>query len=167
MSEAQVLTHIHSSSYQFTPKGVRLFNGPTARHLPLPYSQIINPLESLVRAEDQASNKPADMFKPFRTTKDLSKAFHPFGKDLRHPNNWQHSSTLSFSISPLLSSSIRPFFPITFQVVYPTPSVGNSRNAGTRGTWTRWCSPSTASTITSGGQWIRKDIRPTSYSLSE
>src|SRR5919201_2140766 len=91
---------------------------PPARRLPLPYLQIINPLEGLVGAEDQTRNKPADMFKPFRTTKDLSKAFHPLGQDLRHPNNWQHGSTLSFSISSLLFSSIHPFFPLTFQVVY-------------------------------------------------
>src|ERR671937_2333225 len=90
---------------------------PPARRLPLPYLQIINPLEGLVGAEDQTRNKPADMFKPFRTTKDLSKAFHPLGKDLRYPNNRQHGFTLSFSISPLLFSSIHPFFPITFQVV--------------------------------------------------
>src|ERR687887_821441 len=93
-------------------------HGPTARPLPLPYLQIINPLEGFVGAEDQASNKPADMFKSFRTTKDLSKTFHPLGQDLGHPNNRQHGSTLSFSISFFLSSSIHPFFPITFQVVY-------------------------------------------------
>src|SRR5919198_65985 len=92
-------------------------HGPTARPLPLPYLQIINPLEGFVGAEDQASNKPADMFKSFRTTKDLSKTFHPLGQDLGHPNNRQHGSTLSFSISFFLSSSIHPFFPITFQVV--------------------------------------------------
>src|ERR671922_1277464 len=90
---------------------------PPARRLPRPYLQIINPLESFIGAEDQARNKPADMFKPFRTTKDLSKAFHPLGQDLRHPNNRQHGSTLLRSISPLLSSSIYPFSPITFQVV--------------------------------------------------
>src|ERR687887_921696 len=93
-------------------------HGPTARPLPLPYLQIINPLEGFVGAEDQASNKPADMFKSFRTTKDLSKTFHPLGQDLGHPNNRQHGSTLSFSISFFLSSSIHPFFPITFQVVF-------------------------------------------------
>src|SRR5919197_4092830 len=98
-------------------------HGPTARPLPLPYLQIINPLEGFVGAEDQASNKPADMFKSFRTTKDLSKTFHPLGQDLGHPNNRQHGSTLSFSISFFLSSSIHPFFPITFQVVYSTPSL--------------------------------------------
>src|SRR5918998_9767 len=90
-------------------------HGPPARRLPLPYLQIINPLEGLVGAEDQARNKPADRFKSFRTTKDLSKTFHPLGQDLRHANNRQHGSTLSFSISPSLSSSIHPFFPITFQ----------------------------------------------------
>src|ERR671930_319663 len=90
---------------------------PPARRLPLPYLQIINPLEGLVGAEDQTRNKPADMFKAFRTTKDLSKAFHPLGKDLRYPNNRQHGLTRSFSISTLLFSSIHPFFPITFQVV--------------------------------------------------
>src|ERR671931_1906485 len=95
-------------------------HGPTARPLPLPYLQIINPLEGFVGAEDQASNKPADMFKSFRTTKDLSKTFHPLGQDLGHPNNRQHGSTLSFSISFFLSSSIHPFFPITFQVVRHT-----------------------------------------------
>src|SRR5919199_1781102 len=92
-------------------------HGPTARRLPLPYLQIINPLEGFVGAEDQARNKPADRFKSFRTTKDLSKTFHPLGQDLGHPNNRQHGSTLSFSISFFLSSSIHPFFPITFQVV--------------------------------------------------
>src|ERR687885_553499 len=98
-------------------------HGPTARPLPLPYLQIINPLEGFVGAEDQASNKPADMFKSFRTTKDLSKTFHPLGQDLGHPNNRQHGSPLSFSISFFLSSSIHPFFPITFQVVYYTQHV--------------------------------------------
>src|SRR5918992_3438677 len=92
-------------------------HAPPARRLPLPYWQTINPLQGLVRAEDQARNEPADMFKPFRTTKDLSKAFHPLGQDLRHPNNRQHGSTLSFSILLPLFSSIHPFFPITFQVV--------------------------------------------------
>jgi len=29
MKEAQVLTHLHLSSYQFAPKGVLLFSGPT------------------------------------------------------------------------------------------------------------------------------------------
>src|SRR5205823_13528708 len=66
----------------------------------LPYLEIINPLEGLVGAEDQARNKPADMFKPFRTTKDLSKAFHPLGQDLRHPNNRQHGSTFLFLSHP-------------------------------------------------------------------
>src|SRR5919106_5325372 len=92
-------------------------HGPPARRLPLPYLQIINPLEGFVGAEDQARNKPADRFKSFRTTKDLSNTFHPLGQDLGHPNNRQHGSTLSFSISFFLSSSIHPFFPITFQVV--------------------------------------------------
>src|ERR687895_2487235 len=92
-------------------------HGPSAWRSSLPHLEIINPLESLVGAEDQARNKPADMFKPFRTPKDLSKAFHPLGKDLQHPNNRQHGSTLSFSISLPLFSSIHPFFPITFQVV--------------------------------------------------
>src|ERR687885_769406 len=98
-------------------------HGPTARPLPLPYLQIINPLEGFVGAEDQASNKPADMFKSFRTRKDLSKTFHPLGQDLGHPNNRQHGSTLSFSISFFLSSSIHPFFPITFQVVFNTRTI--------------------------------------------
>src|SRR5947208_10941070 len=73
---------------------------------PLPYLEIINPLEGLVGAEDQARNKPADMFKPFRTTKDLSKAFHPLGQDLRHPNNRQHGSTFLFLSHP---SYLPPF----------------------------------------------------------
>src|SRR5205085_11196736 len=91
---------------------------PPARRLPLPYLQIINPLEGFIGTEDQARNKPADMFKPFHTTEDLSKAFHPLGQDLRHSNNRQHGFTLLYSISsPLLSSSIHSFFPITFQVV--------------------------------------------------
>src|SRR5918992_5249180 len=105
-------------------------HGPPARRLPLPYLQIINPLQGLVGAEDQARNKPADRFKPFRTTKGLSKAFHPLGQDLRHPNNRQHGSTLSFSISPPLSSSIHPFFPITFQVVYATTAHNARRLRG-------------------------------------
>src|ERR687886_1841027 len=111
-------------------------HGPTARPLPLPYLQIINPLEGFVGAEDQASNKPADMFKSFRTTKDLSKTFHPLGQDLGHPNNRQHGSTLSLSISFFLSSSIHPFFPITFQVVWwgiwSAPLVSLKRPVGYR-----------------------------------
>src|SRR5207248_9482437 len=91
-----------------------------ARRLPLPHLEIINPLESFIGAEDQARNKPADRFKPFRTAKDLSKAFHPLGKNLRHPNNRQHGFTLLFLSHPSLSSSIYPFFPITFQVVSRT-----------------------------------------------
>src|ERR687895_1900711 len=90
---------------------------PPARRLPLPHLEIINPLEGFIGTEDQARNKPADMFKPFRTTKDLSEALHPLGQDLRHPNNRQHGFTLLFLCHPLLSSSIHPFFPITFQVV--------------------------------------------------
>src|SRR5439155_22864093 len=69
-------------------------------------------------------NKPADMFKPFRTAKDLSKAFHPLGQDLRHPNNRQHGFTLLFLSHPSYLyrhhrqdayTAIHPFFPITFQ----------------------------------------------------
>jgi hypothetical protein len=81
-------------------------HGPTAWRFPLPYLEIINPLEGLVGAEDQARNKPADMVKPFRTTKDLSKAFHPLGQDLRHPNNRQQGSTLLFLSQP---SYLPPF----------------------------------------------------------
>src|ERR671923_1333814 len=86
-------------------------HGPTARRFPLPYLKIINPLEGFIGAEDQARNKPAAMFKPFRTTKDLSEAFHPLGKDLRHPNNRQHGSTLSFSILTPLIFLHSPIFP--------------------------------------------------------
>src|SRR5207253_6505041 len=75
---------------------------PPARRLPLPYLQIINPLEGFIGTEDQARNKPADMFKPFHTTEDLSKAFHPLGQDLRHSINRQHGFTLLF-VSPLPS----------------------------------------------------------------
>src|ERR671914_253641 len=73
---------------------------PPARRLPLPHLEIINPLEGFIGTEDQARNKPADMFKPFRTTKDLSEALHPLGKDLRHPNNRQHGFTLLFLSHP-------------------------------------------------------------------
>src|SRR5918998_476666 len=38
-------------------------HGPSAWRSSLPHLEIINPLESLVGAEDQARNKPADMFK--------------------------------------------------------------------------------------------------------
>jgi hypothetical protein len=55
-------------------------------------------------------DKSADMFKPFRTTKDLSKAFHPLGEDLRHPNNWQHDSTFFFYLTPLIFLH-SPIFP--------------------------------------------------------
>jgi hypothetical protein len=63
-------------------------------------------LEGLIGAEDQARNKPADRFKPFRTTKALPKAFHPLDKDLGHPNNRQHGSTLLFLSHP---SYLPPF----------------------------------------------------------
>src|ERR687896_2083492 len=86
-------------------------HGPPARRLPLPYLQIINPLEGLVGAEDQARNKPADRFKSFRTTKDLSKAFHPLGQDLRHPNNRQHGFTLLFLSHPSYLPPFSPIFP--------------------------------------------------------
>src|ERR687887_323054 len=88
----------------------RFMHRPPARRLPLPYLQIINPLEGLVGAEDQTRNKPADMFKPFRTTKDLSKAFHPLGQDLRHPNNRQHGFTFFFYLTPLIFLHL-PIFP--------------------------------------------------------
>src|SRR5918992_4503167 len=83
-------------------------HGPSAWRSSLPHLEIINPLESLVGAEDQARNKPADRFKPFRTTKDLPKAFHPLGQDLRYPNNRQHGSTLLFLSHP---SYLPPFSP--------------------------------------------------------
>src|SRR2546423_14644496 len=112
---------------------------PPARRLPLPYLQIINPLEGFIGTEDQARNKPADMFKPFHTTEDLSKAFHPLGQDLRHPNNRQHGFTLLFlSHSSYLYrhhrqdayTAIHPFFPITFQVVSVTPRSDGWRGPG-------------------------------------
>jgi hypothetical protein len=43
MSEAQVLTHIHPSSYPFTPKGVRLFTGPYSVRLLLEPPSIQSP----------------------------------------------------------------------------------------------------------------------------
>src|SRR2546421_12796242 len=86
-------------------------HGPPARRLPLPYLQIINPLEGFIGTEDQARNKPADMFKPFHTTEDLSKAFHPLGQDLRHSNNRQHGFTLLYSILTPLIFLHSPIFP--------------------------------------------------------
>src|ERR687887_1613307 len=91
---------------------------PPARRLPLPHLEIINPLEGFIGTEDQARNKPADMFKPFRTTKDLSEALHPLGKDLRHPNNRQHGFTLLFLSHP---SYLPPF---THFSQYPSKSCG-------------------------------------------
>src|ERR671915_2332654 len=84
-------------------------HGPTARRLPLPYLEIINPLQGFIGTEDQARNKPADMFKSFRTTKDLSKAFHSLGQDLRYPNNRQHGFTLLFLSHPSYLPLFSPF----------------------------------------------------------
>src|ERR671914_2877234 len=84
-------------------------HGPTARRLPLPYLEIINPLQGFIGTEDQARNKPADRFKSFRTTKDLSKAFHSLGQDLRYPNNRQHGFTLLFLSHPSYLPLFSPF----------------------------------------------------------
>src|SRR5438067_8702531 len=53
---------------------------PPARRLPLPYLQIINPLEGFIGTEDQARNKPADMFKPFIRRKTFLKLSIPLAR---------------------------------------------------------------------------------------
>src|ERR687896_98048 len=107
-------------------------HGPTARRLPLPYLEIINPLQGFIGTEDQARNKPADMFKSFRTTKDLSKAFHSLGQDLRYPNNRQHGFTLLFLSHP----SYLPLFS-PFPNNLPSREVEVSRHIQWQGHWRR------------------------------
>src|SRR5207302_8926969 len=104
---------------------------PPARRLPLPYLQIINPLEGVIGTEDQARNKPADMFKPFHTTEDLSKAFHPLGQDLWHSNNRQHGFTLLF-LSP------HPSYLPPFTHFSQLPSMSSYLQQSARARWLCW-----------------------------
>jgi hypothetical protein len=51
-------------------------------------------------ANDQAGNKPADVFKSFGSTKDLPEAFHSPGNDLWHIDDRQHGFVF-FTLFPL------------------------------------------------------------------
>jgi len=91
----------------------------TVRRFPFPYLSIVNPLQRFVGAEDQASNKPADMLKSFPPTKDSSKTFHPLEPMVSGTQVIGSMTSFYFSITHthLYSSTIHALFPITFQVV--------------------------------------------------
>jgi hypothetical protein len=86
-------------------------HGTTAGRLALPHLGIVNPLERFVGAEDQTSNKPADMLKSFSPTKDLPKAFHSLDNGLWHTGDRQHGSTFLFLFPHPLFFHHPPVFP--------------------------------------------------------
>src|SRR5215831_2857589 len=87
-------------------------HGPTARFLGLaPHLHIIDPLQRLIRTQNQSCHIPADVFKPLIPAKQRTIRGQTAANRLWHPNNRQHALLpwFRFVLFLLLSAPIFPY----------------------------------------------------------
>src|SRR4029450_5379646 len=67
-------------------------HGSSGRGLPVPYLEIIDPLQRLIRTHDEPGDIAANMLTAFFATKNTPKLGHPLRNRLRHTRGGEHGA---------------------------------------------------------------------------